>query len=240
MIILNLGSGPRTSPHCVNIDWSPYLRLKRNPLASRVAPLFLTGKRRERFLALDRNVLVHDLRQALPMPDGSADAVYHSHVLEHFDRQLVPAFLAEIRRVLKPGGVHRVVVPDLEASCRRYLDHVDRCMDHPEAMGDHDDHVAALIEQMVRREATGSSAQPPFRRRFENWLFGDARRRGETHQWMYDSINLTTTLEAAGFREIVKVDYRSSAIPIWDEIQLDRTQDGVEYIPGSLYMEGRA
>ncbi|MEM9703666.1 MAG: class I SAM-dependent methyltransferase, partial [Planctomycetota bacterium] len=58
-------------------------------------------------------VLAHDLRDPLPFEDGAYDFVYHSHVLEHFRPADVPAFLSECRRVLRPGGVLRVVVPDL-------------------------------------------------------------------------------------------------------------------------------
>lgn len=47
---------------------------------------------------------------ALPFPDGSFDIVTAKHVLEHTERPL--AALAEIRRVLRPGGVLLVVVPD--------------------------------------------------------------------------------------------------------------------------------
>ncbi len=51
--------------------------------------------------------LVHDVRQPLPLPDASVDAVY-SHML--FNMALSTAQLltlaAEARRVLRPGGLH--------------------------------------------------------------------------------------------------------------------------------------
>ena len=72
------------------------------------------------------DVLAHDLRDPLPFPDGAFDLVYHSHVLEHFRPADVPAFLSECRRVLRPGGLLRVVVPDLEGIARGYLDALDR------------------------------------------------------------------------------------------------------------------
>ncbi len=237
MVVINLGCGSRTSPDCINVDWSPYLRLKRSWLGSRLAPLVLRGERRARFQALADDVLVHDLRRPLPVPDGSADAIYHSHVLEHLDRHLVGRFFTEVRRVLRTGGVHRVVVPDFEVGCRRYLAHLEACVDHPEMAAEHDEYVGYLIEQCVRREAIGTSQQPPVRRVFENLLFGDARRRGETHQWMYDRVNLSAALSEAGFRDIRVMDYRTSTIPGWDRIALDQREGGDEYIPGSLYLE---
>lgn len=237
MVIFNLGCGSRTSPYCTNVDWSPYLRLKRSRIGSKVAPLVLRGERRERFRALDDKVVVHDLRRGIPADDGSVDAVYHSHVLEHLDRHIVGHFFAEIRRVLTVGGVHRIVVPDLELCCRRYLAHLDDCVEHPERADEHDTYVAAIIEQMVRREAAGTRMQPPLRRFLENLFLGDARRRGETHQWMYDRVNLAAVLSSAGFDSITLVDHRTSSIPGWDKIRLDELDDGQEYIPGSLYME---
>lgn len=237
MVVLNLGCGSRTSPHCVNVDWSPYLRLGRSRFGSRLAPLVLRGVRRERFAALADDVVVHDLRRRLPFDDGSADAVYHSHVLEHIDRDRTVAFLEEIRRVLRVGGVHRVVVPDLEARCRDYVAHVDECLADPDRAEEHDGYVGRIIEQSVRRESAGSSRQPPVRRHLENLLLGDARRRGETHQWMFDRINLGAVLRQAGFGEVTLVDHRTSAIPHWDQIRLDELSDGTEYLPGSLYVE---
>lgn len=51
----------------------------------------------------------------LPMfPDDSAELVYMSHVLEHVRRDDLQATLREMRRVLIPGGVLRVSVPDFD------------------------------------------------------------------------------------------------------------------------------
>lgn len=62
-----------------------------------------------------------DLTCGLPYPDASADVTYSSHVLEHLRPSEADFFLREQRRVLKPGGTLRIVVPDLEQICRLYL-----------------------------------------------------------------------------------------------------------------------
>lgn len=237
MRILNLGCGTRTSPRCVNIDWSIYLRLRKNRAANVVAQRLLAGERRTRFDGLADDIVVHDLRRGIPAADASCDAVYHSHVLEHLDREHVAGFLGEIRRVLRPGGMHRVVVPDLEKLARLYLADLDACVAGTADGARHDDAIAVMIEQMVRRESFGSSQRPPFARAAENALLGDARRRGETHQWMYDRVNLEHTLTRAGFRDVRVLDHLTSAIPEWDHIGLDRAEDDGEYIPDSLYVE---
>ena len=182
-------------------------------------------------------VLVRDLRKGIPAPTESVDAVYHSHVLEHIDRDAVPRFLDEIRRVLKPGGLHRVVVPDLEHYVHEYLESLEHGLEDPQARARHDGTVSRMILQMVRREASGTSKQRALQRRLENRLLGDARKRGETHMWMWDRVNLPEALERAGFRDDQVVDWRSSRILDWNEIGLDRGADGAEYKPESLYVE---
>ena len=57
----------------------------------------------------------HDLRKyPYPFDDNSADAVLLSHVLEHFTRTGGRAMLAECRRILKPGGMIHIAVPDMD------------------------------------------------------------------------------------------------------------------------------
>jgi predicted SAM-dependent methyltransferase len=63
---------------------------------------------------------------ALPMfGDATADLVYASHVLEHFGRHQTHAILTEWHRVLKPGGVLRLAVPDFAQLVRVYQDRGD-------------------------------------------------------------------------------------------------------------------
>ncbi|MGE9985068.1 glycosyltransferase [Desulfovibrio sp. SGI.169] len=72
-----------------------------------------------------RSVHQYQLLMGIPFADASFEAVYQSHVLEHFPREQAPAFLRECFRVLRPGGILRVVVPDLEGILRGYLAALD-------------------------------------------------------------------------------------------------------------------
>jgi SAM-dependent methyltransferase len=232
-VILNLGCGTKTSPLTVNIDFSIYQRLRRSKAGAGFAFLALRGERRRQFASMDENIVVHDLRKGIPAADGTVDAVYHSHTQEHLDRDQVPAFFAEIRRVLRPGGIQRIVVPDLERLAHAYLESLAA------GAADHDATIYEILGQCVRREAHGTSLQPPLRRRIENLLLGDARRRGETHQWMWDRHNLSQALEAAGFVDARQLDAYTSGIPDWNATGLDLNPDGSVYKPGSLFMEAR-
>jgi SAM-dependent methyltransferase len=235
--VLNLGCGWQTSERCVNIDWSLPVRLKSSRLGRRVAPLVLNPGQKAAFAAMRGELRGHDLRTGIPYPDSSVDAVYHSHVLEHIDRVHVPGFLAEVLRVLKPGGVHRVVVPDLERQAREYVASLDASLADPAAAEGHEATVHTMIEQMVRREAYFTSTRPPLRRRLENLLLGDARKRGETHQWMWDRVSLPRELERAGFADPQVVDNRTSRIPDWRGYRLDEDAEGREYKTDSIYVE---
>jgi SAM-dependent methyltransferase len=67
-------------------------------------------------------VKAHNLRQGLPFPEASFEAVYLSHVLEHFSRSAGSSLLRECHRVLRSRGIVRVVVPDLEQIASLYLE----------------------------------------------------------------------------------------------------------------------
>lgn len=240
LLVVNLGCGTKTSSHpdVVNIDWSPYLRLRRHGLTRALAPLLLRGERRARFEALPDNIRVENLAKGIPYADRTADLVYSSHFLEHLDRDIAPRFLGEVLRVLRPGGVTRIAVPDLETSVRSYLASLESATADPSQRAAHDDRVGDLLEQSVRKVSAGTSLQAPLAQRIERAVLGDARRRGETHQWMYDRINLPQLLEQVGFVDVNVVSWNYSACPLWTAYELEIEADGSEYKPRSLYVEG--
>lgn len=239
MIILNIGCGLKTSDTCINIDWSPYLKLKRNVVLRTIASPFIGAVRRKRLSMISDNILAHDLRKPLPFSEGSVDAVYHSHVLEHIDRKSVPLLLSDIYRVLKAGGILRFSVPDWEVLCRAYLQHVEACESGTASLDEHESYIADMIEQCVRKEAYGSSQRGRMMRLVERVILGDARARGETHQWMYDRFSLKFLLERVGFRDVAIRTWNDSEIPGWKDMGLETNETGQEYKPGSLYIECR-
>jgi len=236
-LILNLGCGMKPSPKVRNIDWSMCLRIGKNPLLMPLAMLLMSAPRRERLRSLrGLDIVVHNLARGIPAADGTVDMVYHSHLLEHLDREIAEAFLSEVHRVLKPGGIVRVVVPDLELYVRKYLASLEASLNDPAVGGRHDQTIAALYEQSVRREAAGTAYQRPIVRTIERLLVGDARKRGETHQWMYDRVNLRVKLEKAKFRDVTVHAFDTSAYSGWNSVGLDRKGDGPAN-PDSLYIE---
>ena len=82
----------------------------------------LTGWVNVEFRRFDETTLVLDLRRPLPFTDGSAKRVLAEHVVEHLDFSSDALNLAkEVHRILGPGGVFRVIVPDLEAFAKAYV-----------------------------------------------------------------------------------------------------------------------
>ena len=128
MKYLNVGCGSRFHPAWTNID------------ATSISP----------------SVLVHDCRAGIPFPDHSFDVVYHSHVLEHFSKIEALRFVQECFRVLRPEGIIRVAVPDLECLARLYLCAIDKA-----AGGDtqwqhnYDWLMLELYDQTVRNRSGG-------------------------------------------------------------------------------------
>jgi hypothetical protein len=57
----------------------------------------------------------------LALADACADEVRSSHLLEHFSHRGAHKVLAEWVRVLKPGGLMRLAVPDFETIAKKYI-----------------------------------------------------------------------------------------------------------------------
>jgi len=65
--------------------------------------------------------IVGDITRLETFEDDSASLIYASHVFEHIPRPFVLDTLREWRRVLKPGGILRVSVPDFMVLAELYL-----------------------------------------------------------------------------------------------------------------------
>jgi SAM-dependent methyltransferase len=61
-----------------------------------------------------------DIRDGLPIPDDSLDYVVSIHALPMIPYPDLVPVLVELRRVLKPGGVLRLSLPDLERAIDAY------------------------------------------------------------------------------------------------------------------------
>lgn len=125
---VNLGCGSRYHPDWINIDMAPQV------------PEVMQG----------------DLSRGIPLPGASCDVVYHSAVLEHMRRADAAAFLTECYRVLKPGGIMRVGVPDLEKICHLYLSRLTAALNGDKsAEHDYDWIMLELLDQTVREQSGG-------------------------------------------------------------------------------------
>lgn len=127
-LLVNVGCGSVFHPAWVNIDVNP----------------------------IDPSVRRWDVRRGLPFRDGEADACYSSHVLEHLTAAAAGQLVAECHRVLRPGGIIRLVVPDLEAIARHYLQLLER-VDSGEsgAEADYEWIMLELYDQTVRSSSGG-------------------------------------------------------------------------------------
>jgi predicted SAM-dependent methyltransferase len=111
------------------------------------------------FEATGEGVIVHNLLKGIPYPDQFFDLVYHSHVLEHFSKDDGEKFMDECFRILKPGGILRVAVPDLETICRNYLQFLEAGWKEPEnelIRANYDWMLLEMYDQVVRNAKGGN------------------------------------------------------------------------------------
>jgi predicted SAM-dependent methyltransferase len=141
MKYLNLGCGKRFHKDWVNLDF-----VSNNPL-----------------------VKSHNLLNGIPFENNSFDVVYHSHVLEHFNKADGEKFITDCYRVLKPGGVIRIAVPDLEHIVRQYLNKLEESMEgNVQSQHDYNWIMLELYDQTVRNSSGGEMAKYLFQEQIPN------------------------------------------------------------------------
>lgn len=143
------------------ISWAKHLLLFRKNMKKKYLNLGCGGRYHHEWTNVDfyetgPGVIAHNLTKRLPFSDNSYDVVYHSHVLEHFSKRGAPVFLKECMRVLKPGGIIRVVVPDLEQIAKLYLSVLELAKRGDAlAAQKHEWILIELFDQMVRNVPGG-------------------------------------------------------------------------------------
>jgi SAM-dependent methyltransferase len=101
-------------------------------------------------------VLDYDLHIGIPFADNSFDVIYHSHALEHMEPPWAERLLHECCRTLKPGGLLRIAVPDLENIARAYLTALDDArVGDVGARARHRWMLIEMLDQLTRRKSGG-------------------------------------------------------------------------------------
>lgn len=138
---------------------------------------------------IDKLDLNYDLRNPLPFPDNWADFIFNEHFLEHLTAEEGAIFIKECVRVLKPGGVLRIAMPNLENMIKKFYCNENWKEDNAE------------IFRQYKLDFIKTKAE---------YLNINFRRWG--HQWLYDKEELSRRLKEVGcdnfyFCEVFKSNY---------------------------------
>ena len=192
---INLGAGLQAAPGWINYDRSRSAFVARLPAADILMRLaFTVGLvQKPRVLAWPKTTCVRDLTRGIPHADNSVDVVYSSHMLEHLPPDQAQFILQDAFRVLRPGSVLRLVVPDLASAVQAYLNG-DHAYFHAPGVPIADAFMTTFYDR----------AQVP-RGSIERLMRGILRTEDGGHKWMYDAESLRYRLERASFIEIQQV-----------------------------------
>lgn len=175
---LNIGCGDVPTAGWVNYDNSLSLRLAQYPLLVKLlrnAGLISATQQRFMQFVSENDIRFANAVKHIPEPAASVEVLYTCHMLEHLERAEAESFLREARRVLAPGGVLRVVVPDLRHHVEVYL-----------RDGDADSFVESLYVAVPK--PVGLIGMLKY------LLVGERH-----HLWMYDGASLCRLLRQVGF-----------------------------------------
>lgn len=187
---LQYGCGFSCPASFTNFDSSPTLRFERLPVVGR----FYT-KNVRRF---PTDVRYGDIVKGLPVADAEFHGIYCSHVLEHLSLEDLRIALKHTHRYLVPGGIFRLVLPDLEALCRSYL---------ADSRPDANSH-------FMNAAGFGKKRRPRGLRQFLSGYLGDS-----DHLWMWDYRGLAAELAAVGFCDIRRAQFGDSADPAFKDVE---------------------
>lgn len=135
----------------------------------------------------DNDVVFQDLRKPLKIADKQVDFVYHSHTLEHLSYWDAIQLLNECYRILKDGGICRIVVPDLEQLTHNYLFYLNQYLDNPtkENYYKYFFCLTYMIDDMTKETIDSSVLKYYLRKQYFNQDFVN-KISGESHMAFYE------------------------------------------------------
>jgi SAM-dependent methyltransferase len=190
---IQYGCGYTAPKEWRNFDASITLKWERMPILGR-----LYTKNAQRFPA---NAEYGDIVKGLPVKDQSCRGVYASHVLEHLALDDFHTALENTRRILKPGGIFRLIVPDLEWYAGEYLARV--------GAGDTNANSFFLRETYLGEE----------KRTRNLFCFVFSLLRTSNHRWMWDAPSMTEALVQHGFKNIRRCSFADCADPMFKLVE---------------------
>lgn len=149
---LHLGCGPRIMPGWLNADIYP-----------------------------QNGAYFLDAAERLPFPSDSLSTIHCEHFLEHLEFEDALSCLTELHRTLKPGGLLRLIVPDLNVYCQAYVLKNQAFFDELRYLG-------------------GSSQPLDTHAKVLNQMF----RMGGAHHFAWDEDTLTLELRKIGFNKVAR------------------------------------
>jgi predicted SAM-dependent methyltransferase len=189
---LNLGCGPVQPEGWVNVDHSYRARL------ATTLPRLDRALVRARVLSETEfrpGLAAVNLEKTLPWATDSVDAIYGGEMLEHFTEANATALLRECVRVLRPGGVLRMRVPDNATFWGNYLREYEAMRARPrsEWTDDHARWTRMFFDDICVKPRVG--------------FFG------HFHKWMFDEVSLCVAFERVGLVDVSRRAYLDSRIP---------------------------
>lgn len=185
-LLVNLGAGDTGRPGWVNVDT----------------------------MRLQGITCQYDCRQRLPFATASVRGIFCEHFFEHIDyTEEVPFFLSECYRVLQPGGVVRIIVPDAGRYLHAYTEPGWQTIGALRSL--HPDQTDPLLRTVYHTKME---------------LINAVFRQGHEHKFAYDYETLAFVLQRYGFAHIEQQSFGVSRLP---ELCIDQPQRAAE----SLYVE---
>jgi SAM-dependent methyltransferase len=120
---LHLGAFNSSVEGWLNTDITPHIFIARVPYAPLLlwkAGMMTADRFDEHKRGIFKKLYYLDVTKPFPLPSNHFSSVFSSHVLEHISPWRIPNLLTSILRVLRPGGIVRFAVPDLDFYVKLY------------------------------------------------------------------------------------------------------------------------